>query len=144
MSPPVYQDNASIRDEVRLFRRVHVSLLVRDDDTGLARVSSGAFKDKDLSVHIDSVLAEIGRSIESCLHNFNSHRLVSLTAADARQFSQAVCRDPLPTDQSHGLVYGSKNNTSICNGLRDAAIWVIPTTAPRYDDIEVERRNLGI
>ena len=42
---------------------------------------------------------------------------MSLTAADARQFSQAVCRDPLPTDQSHGLVYGSKNNTRSAIGL---------------------------
>jgi hypothetical protein len=60
MSPPVFQDNASISDEERLFRRVHLLLLVRDDDTESVRVSSGAFKDKELSVNIESTLAAAG------------------------------------------------------------------------------------
>jgi hypothetical protein len=144
MSPPVYQDNASVRNGEKLFRRVHVSLLVRDDDTGLARVSSGAFKDRDLSVHIESALSETGRLPESCLHNCNAHKLVSITSANAREFNQAVCRDPLPNDHSHGLVYGSKNSRRVYEGLRAAAKWVIPATAPRYEEIEAEKRALGI
>ena len=144
MSLPAYQDDVSIRDDERLLRRVHIALLVRDDDTGLARVSSGVFKDRELSVHIESVLKEIGRSAESCLQNCNTLKLVSITAGNARQFNQAVCRKPIPNDPSHGLVYGSKNNPKIQNGLRAAAIWVIPNTAPLYVDIETEKRILGI
>jgi hypothetical protein len=144
MSPPVFQDNTSIRDEERLFRRVHILLLVRDDDTGLARVSSGVFKDKDLSVNIETVLMDSGGSAESCLHDSSAHKLISITAQNARQLNQAVCRDPLPDDLSHGLVYGSKNARSVHDGLRAVAAWVIPAGAPRYEEIEAKRRILGI
>lgn len=144
MSQPVYQDDTSIRDEERLFRRVHVKQLVPDDDTGLARVSSGAFKDKDLSVQIESVLTESGRSAESCLRNYEAHKLVSITAANARQFNEAVCRDPLPEEPSHGLVYGSKNNPRISNGISALAAWVIPPVPLRNEELIMERRSLGI
>ena len=144
MSLPAYQDDATIRDEERLFRRIHLRLLVRDDDTGLARVSSGAFKDKELSVCIESVLIENGRTSELCLQNYYAHKLMFITAGQARQFNQAVCHDPVPDDPSHGLVYGSKNNPKTYNGLCCAATWVIPNSAPRFDDIEAERRKLGI
>lgn len=143
MSQPDYQDDASIRDNERLFRRVHVSQLVRDDDTGLARVSSGAFKDRDLSVHIESILTGAGESAATCLRNHKSHKLLSITAADARRLHQAVCHDPQPEDPSHGLVFGSKTR-SVQQGLRAAAAWVIPVAPPAYDEIESERRTLGI
>jgi len=127
-----------------LFRRVHILQLVRDDVTGLARVSSGVFRDKDLSVNIESVLLDIGGSAESCLHDSKVHKLISITAKDARKFNQAVCHDPLPDDLSHGLVYGSKNARNVHDGLRVEAAWVLPANAPRYEEIESERRELGI
>lgn len=95
MSQPVYDDDLSIRDEERLFRRVHVAQLVRDDDTGLVRVSSGVFKDKELSINIESLLVGAGNSAEACLQNHKAHKLISITAGDARRFDQTVCRDPL-------------------------------------------------
>jgi hypothetical protein len=144
MAQASYLDDANIRDEERLFRRIHIVLLVRDDDTGLARVSSGAFKDKELSINIESILAKVGETADACLRLYKFHKLVSITAADARKFNQAVCRDPLPDDLSHGLVYGSKNNGRIHDGLRAAAAWVIPSTPPRYEDIEKEKRALGL
>jgi hypothetical protein len=127
-----------------LFRRVHVAQIVRDEDTGLARVSSGAFKDKELSINIESVLAQTGSSPRSCLSNHKAHKLIFITAGDARRFKQAVSRDPLPDDPSHGLVYGSKNNKSVSEGLRDAAKWECPDAPPRYEDIEAEKRILGM
>lgn len=142
MSPPVYQDNASIRDEERLFRRVHIAQLVKDDDTGLARISSGVFKEKELSINIESVLEEAGFSAKACLQNRSAHKLISISAGNARGFGQAICHDPLPTDLSHGLVYGSKNSRSIHDGLRSAASWVIPTDPPRYDDVQAEMLKL--
>jgi len=142
--PSDYKDDASIRDDERLFRRVHLSQLVKDEDTGLARVSSGVFKDKELSVNIESALAETGRSAEGCLQNYRAHKLISITAGNSRQFDQVVCRDPLPEDQSHGLVYGSKNSSNVRNGLRTASVWVIPPAQPLYEEIEKEMRALGI
>lgn len=117
---------------------------MRDDDTGLARVSSGVFKDKDLSVNIESTLTNTGGSAETCLHNYKAHKLISITAENARQLNQAVCRDPLPGDLSHGLVYGSKNARNVHDGLRAMAAWVIPASAPRHEDILAEKRILGI
>jgi hypothetical protein len=143
MSPAVYQDNASIRDEDRLFRRVHITQLVRDDDTGLTRVSSGVFKDRELSINVESVLQDAGLSAEACLQNHSAHKLVSIAAGGARTLGQAICHDPLPADLSHGLVYGAKNSRSIHDGLRSAASWVIPPDPPRYEDVRAEMLNLG-
>ena len=144
VSQPSRQDDISIGNAERLYRRIHRSLLVKDEDTGLARISSGAFKDKELSVHLESVLDEAKLSPESCLRNHNAHKLVSIKAGDARAFNQAVCRDPTAEDISHGLVCGSKNSRKVHEGLRDTASWVIPTEPPRYDEIENEMRALGI
>jgi len=144
MSLLAYQNDATIVDGERLFRRVHVAQIVRDDDTGLARVSSGAFKDKELSINIESVLAQTGSSPIACLRSHKAHKLMFITAGDARRFKQAVCRDPLPDDPSHGLVYGSKNNKGVSEGLRSAAKWQFPASAPLYDEIEAEKRALGM
>jgi hypothetical protein len=139
-----YRDDPSIQNDDRPFRRVHIAQLVRDDDTGLVRVSSGVFKDKELSINIESVLASTGLSVGACLQNYKAHKLVAVTAGNGRRLGQAICRDPLPSDKSHGLVYGSKNARNIHDGLRAAAVWVIPTVAPRWEDVEAEKRRLGI
>jgi hypothetical protein len=144
MSPPVYQDNTSIRDEERLFRRIPISQLVKDDDTNTVRVSTAAFRDEDLSVNIESELIDAGYTPEICLQNHCNHKLVSISARDARRLNQSLCYDPLPEDLSHGLVYGSKKSRQIQVGLCAAAIWVIPANAPRNEDIEAEKRLLGI
>jgi hypothetical protein len=138
MTPPDHQDDASIRDEERLFRRVHITQLVKDEDTGLTRISSSVFKDEELSVNIESALRMAGMLIEACLQNYNAHKLISITAGNARQFNQIVCRNPVPGNPSHGLVCGSKKSRRIRDGLRAAATWV------RHEDIETEKRTLGI
>ncbi len=144
MSPPVYQDNTTIHDEERLFRRIHIAQLVRDDDSDIVRVSSAAFRDEHLSVDIESGFENEVCTPESCLRNHQNHKLVSITAGGARGLSQSLCRDPLPDDLAHGLVYGPKKSRGIQVGLCAAAVWVIPTAAPRYVDIEAEKRILGI
>lgn len=145
MCKPGRQDDLTITDEERLFRRIHLSQIVKDEDTGHARVSTGAFKDKELSINIESVLLGNGETTEACLRNHKGHKLVSFTAAKARQLQQIVCRDPeSPDNLSHGLVCGSKNSRSVCEGLRDSAEWIIPTQAPLYADIAQEKRLLGL
>ena len=134
MCQPVRQDDPTIADKDRLFRRIHPDHhLVRDDDTGLARISSGAFRDKELSVDIESVMRGIGKIHVDCLQNYVGYMLVSITAGKARQCRQIVCRDPLPNNPSHGLVFGSKNNKRDLEELRKSAQWVIPTHPPPYD-----------
>lgn len=144
MCQRVYQDDPTLPNEERLFRRVHLKQLVVDDDTGLARISSGAFRDKELSINIESVLQSEGKNLDACLKDHLAHKLVSITAGAARQHHQLVCRDPQPKDLSHGLVYGSKNNTQVYEGLRESADWVIPAQAPPYTNILAERHALGM
>jgi len=144
MCQSVHHDDPAITNEDRLFRRIHLTQLVKDDDTGLARVSSGAFRDRELSINIESILKSEGKTSEACLQNHLAHKLVSITAGAARQHHQVVCHDPLPHDRSHGLIFGSKNNRRIPDGLRDSAAWVIPPEAPLYADIRQEKRAQGI
>lgn len=144
MCQVAYQDDPTITNEDRLFRRVHLTQVVRDDDTGLARVSSGAFRDKELSVNIESILVNEGKSPAACLHGYLVHQLVSVTAGEARQYSQTVCRDPLPNDLSHGLIAGSKNNRRILEGLRDSAKWIVPAEAPPFEIVLAEKQALGL
>lgn len=50
----------------------------------------------------------------------------------------------MPDDPAHGIVFGSKNNRKVADGLRNSAIWVIPAQAPTYAEIEAEGRALGL
>jgi len=139
------QDDLSIANEDRLFRRIHLSQIVKDEDTGQARVSTGAFKDKELSINIESLLIGGGETVDACLRNHQGHKLVCFTAGQARQLQQIVCSDPEPPDNiSHGLVCGPKNSRRVHEGLRDSAQWIIPAQAPSYADIAQEKRLLGM
>ena len=144
MSLPEHMDDPSIADDERLFRRIHLKQIVKDEDTGLARISSGAFRDRELSVDIEKVLQSQGEEISFCLKGQRACKLVYLMAGSARQFQQAVFHDPTPENPAHGIVYGSKNNKRVSEGLRDSAIWAIPAQAPPYAELEAEGRGLGL
>jgi len=145
MCQPVRQDDLTITNDERLFRRIHLTQIVKDDDTGQARVSSSAFKDKELSINIESILLGGGDTVHACLRNYKVHKLVCFTAGHARQLQQIVCGDPEPPDNmSHGLVCGSKSSRRVYEGLRDSAEWVIPAEAPLYAEIAQEKRLLGL
>jgi len=143
MSPTVFQDNVSIPDEEMLFRRIHLTCLVLDEDTGLARVSSGAFRDTEMSVNIASTLAASGDGPATCLMGYPNHRLVALRSGDARSLGQWICRDPMQKDLSHGLVYGQKSRKT-ANDLRMHSAWEIPSIAPAYSLIEAEKKAAGL
>jgi hypothetical protein len=143
MSPTVFEDNASIRDDEILFRRIHLLHLVLDEDTGLARISSGAFKQREMSVNLESVLRLAGKGPGACLIGYSNQRLSSIKAGAARSCNQAICHDPLPDELSHGLVYGNKNGR-IPDRLRALAAWALPPVPPPYAEIEQEKRSAGL
>lgn len=132
------QDDPTITADEWLLRRVHPKQLVKDDDTGKARVSTSVFRDKELSINIESVLRSNNEMAADCLRNYSHHLLVCFTAGQARFYQQIVCRDPLPLNLSHGLVCGSKSSRRVLEGLRASAVWVLPTQAPEYTDIPAE------
>ena len=134
MTPPVYEDNSSIEGRERLFRRIHpVHHMCFDESLQQWRVNSAAFKDPQLSVDIESELIKEGMDPQDCLAQYASFYLVSITAGDARTHEQSVCRDPVPEDHAHGIVYGNKERRRIYEKLRMASVWVIPTEPPLGD-----------
>ena len=95
-----------------------------------------------MSINIDSALKNEGQKPEACLIGFPGQRLVSMQAGVARKYQQAICRDPLPGEISHGLVYGNKNGR-VPDKLRDAASWEIPAVPPAYDEVEKQKLATG-
>ena len=138
------QDDPTIDGDVKLFRRIHLTQIVEDGDTGNARVSSGAFRDKELSVNIEQLLIAEGYEPDHCLRKHPHHKLVAFKTGAARALGQSVYGDPQADDQSHGIVDGNKNRKKIHDGLREASIWVIPPAAPKYETIQQEKIDLGL
>ena len=91
-----------------LYRRVHPSEIVWDDNDGCPRPGSGVFKDPEMSVHLGDVLQDERRAPETVLAGKPTHSLVSLTAAFVESEEQEVRRRPIDGDHSHGEVCGEK------------------------------------
>jgi hypothetical protein len=101
--------DAPIPDATELYRRVHVTQIVWDDNAKRLRPNNSVFKDVELSIHLGDVLEDEGRSPESVLDDKPSHHLVAFTAGlVTKDEEQTVGRDPQEADESHGLVTGPK------------------------------------
>ena len=124
MSAPPFQDDPSIPGDERLFRRI-ARTWVEWDEHGNPAISSAAFKDSELSVNLESVMARDGRQPADAISSYSGYGLPAITAAHARSLNQAVAGDPLPDEPAHGVVYGQKKRGGIGAKLRDGAIWVV-------------------
>ncbi len=118
-------DDPTVADVTPLYRRVHPTYVVHDDDRDCERISSGAFKERgqELSVHLGDVLEAADRDPAEIVEEL-PHFLISLTAQLVRAYSQVIVRSPTPDDDSHGDVVGSKPKTTR-KAFADAAIWVV-------------------
>lgn len=129
MTPVSYVDDPTIADDSVLWRRICPFWIVPDANRGGFRVSSAAFDDsKDgtpTSIHLEEVARSIGRTAEDILRPFTGYGLASLTAGQARGCEQAIGKDPLPNDPTHGYLAGRKTQ-SIKKRLAAACQWVIP------------------
>jgi hypothetical protein len=120
-----FVDDETIEADEKLLRRIHPKQVVRDQDGGF-RPSSAAFTDAELSVDIESKMTELGRTHQSCLDGFENYGLVWFSAATARANEQAVCRDPIPENAAHGIVYGAKP-TRVKKQLVQGSTWIVET-----------------
>jgi hypothetical protein len=110
-------DDPSIRDDVRLLRRIIPEWVVADHNTNSKRVSSAAFSnssgehgiEEGMSVFLEDVLAAEGRTPASVLKGYESNALIAITAGWVRSLGQGVVRDPLPDETAHAQVMGDKN-----------------------------------
>jgi hypothetical protein len=125
-APP---DDASIRDEADLWRRIPPWHFIYDENLGRWRSSSSAFADDPnghpMSVVLAETAAAVGRGPAQILIGHERFALASITVGLARECGQGVVRDPLPDEPAHGLVIGPKPK-SVQRRLAKAAVWVIP------------------
>jgi hypothetical protein len=123
MSDRVFENDPTIPGDESLLRRIHPSQ-VNWDESGEPNISSAAFRDRELSVNLSSVMLETGRVPGDAIRGHAGFGLAAITAAHARSLNQAVARDPVPDELSHGIVYGEKTHP-IRRKLRDGAQWIV-------------------
>ena len=128
MSPIAYADDSSIADDSILWRRIHPTWVVADENRGGFRVSSAAFDNSEdgtpTSVHLEVIARAIGLAAEKILTPFVGYGMASLAAGQARACNQSVGRDPQPDDPTHGFLGGQKTK-SVKKRLAAACLWVI-------------------
>ncbi len=129
------QDDPTILDEDRLFRRVQASpsQLVTEAD-GSRRPSSAVFKAIELSVNIESVMIAQGRAPEEMLSGTSASFITSIAAGTIRRYdiekkeSHPIVRDAEPpNDPAHGLVLGKKSG-AFANAMCRSHIWIVAPT----------------
>jgi hypothetical protein len=115
-------DKKDIPGECGLLRRVTPSQIVPDANLGKRRLSSGAFRDRQLSADAECLLLNEGLDWTFSLKDYPQFFLVRILAAQARQHAQVVEHCPLPDNDFHTEIIGRKSST-ICDALRLAAEW---------------------
>ena len=130
MADHSYADDPTISDDAALWRRIHPSWIVEDENRSGVRVSSAAFDDSSdgspMSVLLEAVVRETDRGVEGILSGFSSHGLASFTAGCARGCNQGVARDPLPDEPAHAFVFGPKSKSNKRCLARRAVLIVQP------------------
>lgn len=118
-------DDPSILDEDRLFRRVQQNQLVEMPD-GKARPSSAVFKQTEMSVNIESLMRQQGRPPEETLTQYPDQYLTAIVAAEVRAKGYPIVKDTEPpNDPAHGLVPGEKKK-SFANHMARTCVWIVP------------------
>lgn len=127
------KDDETISDLDLLFRRLPQAWIVPGNH-GRMRISSAAFKHREMSVLVQSLLLQQGRTPADVLSGFPDESLCRITAGLARELGQAVVKDTDPPhDPAHGLVIGKKPR-SVANRFAREAQWVIPGEPPPNPD----------
>lgn len=136
-------DDTPVPEDMNLYRRVHPSEVVWNDNDGCLRPGSGVFKDREMSVHLDDVLQDEGRQPESVLSGKPQHSLVSLAAGFVKREEQVVRRTPTPDDTSHGDVCGNKSQSRRKRFARAAKFVVLREDALNPDELAKMRAATG-
>jgi hypothetical protein len=133
MAPPTpppdetrWADDLSVLADVPLYRRVHPAHQYWDKNRRCWRVSTGLFKEREMSIHVGDDLTEEPQSL---LTNYLDHWLIELITRDARANDQLVCRDPNEEDRTHGLVVGRKTEATMRALARSSSWTVAPEDA---------------
>ena len=121
-------DDLTISDEDRLFRRVPPEWVVCDDNRRPIAVSSAAFSNSSdgsgMSVSIESVMTRKNLSEQDILREYEGFGLVAITAGLAREKGQGIVKKPTDRDPAHGEVTGKKR-VSVKRAFKRNAEWIV-------------------
>ncbi len=124
MAEDARQDDLTILDDDRLFRRVPRRQLFTEPD-GTQRPTSAAFKTTELSVNIESLMIQQGRPPKDTLTNYPDEYLTAITAGHVRQHKHPIVKDNAPpNDPAHGLILGKKKE-SFANAMMRQHQWIV-------------------
>ncbi len=136
---PDWNDDLSIGDDERLYRRVFVddpSQLKVDPGTGQLLPSSTSFKSRKTPTSVD--IASLTTPSES-LGNRPGHYLIEVEVRAARETGCIVVRDANDNNQAHAHIIGTKRDDGLLTDseakkLVNKARWVI---SPPMENEEV-------
>lgn len=117
-------DDGSIWDSWSLLRRVHPTQIVRDDNSGNSRVSSGVFRDLEMSVDAEELWEAHGRDWRASLDGYDGYSLVRFAAVVPRSMGLPVIHSPLPDNPAHTEVHGKKTG-SMRDKFVASSTWVL-------------------
>lgn len=136
-------DDAPVPEDTALYRRVHPSEIVWNDNDGRLRPISNVFKDREMSVLIGDALEDEEREPASALNGKPTHSLVSLTAGFVEGEEQTVRRTPKPDEAAHGDVCGQKSKGRQRLFARTAEFVVLREDALNPDELAKMRAATG-
>jgi hypothetical protein len=117
--------NAPVLDDVALYRRINPTVhLVWDDNLNCRRISTGLFRDPDLSVGLGDVLEAHQRAPETLLDSYPDQYLVAFPVSAVTEVHLTVVRDPVPDEPAHARVPGKKTQR-ITRALSRACKWIV-------------------
>lgn len=119
------EDDKSIQDPTRLYRRLHPVQVIWDANEGRVRASSAAFKDEFLSISLGDELERMGEGPAFAVRRHPQHSLGWITAHLARAQEQALVRTPTEDDPSHGEAIGKKQGARSTVLAKNATLEIV-------------------
>jgi hypothetical protein len=120
-------DLEKVPNDSGVLRRITMTFFRIDPGTGRRRLTSGAFKDREMSVDGEALMATANVDWNFSLRKWPDAFLVRLNAGMLRQKNQIIEHKPNPPEQDdnpyHCEVIGTKNGTT-ASALRDSVEWV--------------------
>ncbi len=125
MTDAEFNDDASIPDDMELWRRIPPWNWVYDQQEGRYRPKSTAFDNHPSGSPMSVMIAAECSGPGEALSGHDRYALAVFTAGLARSCGQRIVRDPLPDNPAHALVFGRKTE-SVRRRLARGSRWVVP------------------
>lgn len=130
MAEGVDHDDASISDQLELWRRIPPGHFHWDENLQRVRPASSAFDDDPDGSPMSVILADGRMSPDAVLAEHDDYGLAAFTVGLARGCGLGVVRAPEAHNPAHAVVFGTKS-TKVRRRLAKECRWVVPPPPPR-------------